>query len=358
MRRLIPGRLASLYFAGAALLLVPAFARAQAQAVEKITFPTFDGVDLQGDWYPSNKTTKAPTALLVHKLGADRKQLTAVAEELQKQDFAVLALDLRGHGASTTVDPNLFWKVPANARAGSMAKSPKTIDFKNFDRSYYPFLINDLAAAKYFLEKKNNARECNVNDLVIVGAEDGATLVALWNMTEWDRRRSTPNPANPFQPKIGEPEGKDIAALVFLSLHTGLGSGNKWLSVATPLHQAFRGDYIKDAAAKQNLREKTGYCLIYGSEDEASAKLAGDVYNTDLNAEKNKLKLTYKVGLKTKLAGADLLGKDDLETEKKVTTYLKDRVFEARKSTAWEERALKDYPVMEVPLKNYGIPSP
>jgi alpha-beta hydrolase superfamily lysophospholipase len=355
MRRLSVGRLASLLFTGLAFTLLPAPARAQNAQPDKITFDTIDGVEIQGDWYPSAKANKAPTALLVHKLGGDRKQLSPLAEKLVDEGFSVLTFDLRGHGASTSVKANTFWGVQANVRGiRQPANNKNSIDVKNFDRSYYGHMVNDLAAAKYFLEKKNNGRECNVNDLVLVGADDGGTLTALWLLTEWDRRRLCAGPMGIMKP--GEPEGKDIAAAVFLSLRPSLGTGAK--SMPVDLRNVFSATQIKDPGAKAALREKTGYCFIFGGEDNSSATLSNSLYTNTLAAEKNKLKLTYRVELKkTKLAGADLLG-NELKTEELVTKYLKDRVFDARKSTAWEERDLKQYPLAEVPAKQYGIPTP
>jgi pimeloyl-ACP methyl ester carboxylesterase len=274
--------------------LLPSLARAQNKP-EEITFDTFDGVKLQGDWYPSDKTTKAPTALLLHKIGGDHKQMAPVAEALQAAGFAVLSFDFRGHGGSTTVTPTDFWKNPKN-QAGILGWKPmqNSIDVKNFRPNYYSYLVNDIASAKYFLEKKNNARECNANDLVVVGAEDGGSLAAIWLYTEWDRRRVSPDPTRPGTMKQGEPEGKDIAAAVFLSLRPTLGNGKQPLQASQALHSAFQGAAIKDPTAKASLQAKVGYCFIYGNEDTASANLSADIYNNVLKADANKLKLTYR----------------------------------------------------------------
>jgi alpha-beta hydrolase superfamily lysophospholipase len=343
MRRLSFGRLAFAFLSGLAVTLLSPTARADS---DKITFESFDKVELQGDWYPSAKTIKAPTALLIHRIGGERKDLAPVAEKLQEAGFAVLTFDLRGHGGSTGVSPVDFWKVPSNVRGirSTDGAKAKTIDHKNFTAQYYTFLINDIAAAKYFLEKQNNARECNVNDLVVVGADDGATLAALWLYTEWDRRRLCPAPMAPGGVKLCDPEGKDIAAAVFLSLRPSLGSGTKTLPVSSYLKSGFTGGVITDADAKQKLREKTGYCFVFGAEDTNSGTLSNDLYNNVLGADKNKLDLTYRVELKkTKLGGAALLGAG-LDVDDLILKYL---------------RALKDYPVMAVPLsERFRIPVP
>jgi len=150
--------------------------------VEKQSFETIDKVSIQCDWYPSSKATKAPTVMLLHKIGGNRKQMASIAEKLQEAGFAVLSFDFRGHGDSNKVDDKAFWKVQANMRGIRTVAGARrdVIDYKNFTPAYYPQLVQDIAAAKFYLEQKNNARECNVNDLVLVGAEDGATLGAVW----------------------------------------------------------------------------------------------------------------------------------------------------------------------------------
>src|SRR5262245_59043376 len=89
---------------------------------EKVHFPTSDGVDLHGVFYPGKATL--PTVLFLHSLGEDSKKRAWVhlAEELHGLGFAVLAFDFRGHGASKDlVEPKLFWKNQENA---SQIKGP------------------------------------------------------------------------------------------------------------------------------------------------------------------------------------------------------------------------------------------
>lgn len=115
MRRMIAGRFTSLFLTGLVLSVLPAVARAENKP-EEITFDTFDGVKLQGDWYPSDKTTKAPTALLIHKIGGDHKQMAPVAEALQAAGFAVLSFDLRGHGGKPDHHADRLLEEPAKRR--------------------------------------------------------------------------------------------------------------------------------------------------------------------------------------------------------------------------------------------------
>src|SRR5437879_3525330 len=99
-----------------AFLLAPLAALAQPPATtpinkDEVKFDSFDGVELHGTFYPASGGTKSPCVLLIHKIGGNRNQAgwEDLAVYLQKKDFAVLSFDLRGHGESLTVNPNLFW---------------------------------------------------------------------------------------------------------------------------------------------------------------------------------------------------------------------------------------------------------
>src|ERR1019366_3265127 len=96
---------ACLCLAGTALCQPVAFAQPPAPVPAKIT--TVDGVKLNATFYGSAKKN-SPVVIMVHPIGDGKNskppEWKALAEYLQKQDFAVITFDLRGHGDSTTVD--------------------------------------------------------------------------------------------------------------------------------------------------------------------------------------------------------------------------------------------------------------
>jgi len=108
MRPLFLSRLAvALPLAG--MLLSPV--QVQAQKMDRVKFETYDGVELHGTFYPSNKGQKAVTVLLLHKINGKSAQdgWDRLAKALQKEDFAVLSFDFRGHGDSTNIaQPKVF----------------------------------------------------------------------------------------------------------------------------------------------------------------------------------------------------------------------------------------------------------
>ena len=121
----------------------------------EITLKTSDGVLIVGDFYPS--TTKR-VALMLHMMPADRKSFIDLAGKLQKDGCAGLAIDLRGHGQSTTMGQNV-------------------IDYQKFSDIDHQHSINDVKSAIDFL------RENNCEDIFLVGASIGANL-ALWALAE------------------------------------------------------------------------------------------------------------------------------------------------------------------------------
>ncbi|MCC7541573.1 MAG: alpha/beta fold hydrolase, partial [Deltaproteobacteria bacterium] len=69
--------------------------------VEDVTFPSNDGLTVHATLHrgPSSDT---PAVVLVHQLGRDRREWDALVERLHAgARLTVLAIDLRGHGAST-----------------------------------------------------------------------------------------------------------------------------------------------------------------------------------------------------------------------------------------------------------------
>src|SRR5262249_8816613 len=166
---------------------------------EKVKFYSVDGVELRGVFYSSMHPTrvgkKAPCVILLHRIGGSSTENNwdNLAHDLQKAGFCVLAFDFRGHGNSTSVDSTTFSKETFNAQSLVKGLDPnkKTISIADFNKGYYPQLINDIAAAKTFLDTRNDAGDCNSGSTILIGAQDGATLGAMWLNAELYRYRVT-----------------------------------------------------------------------------------------------------------------------------------------------------------------------
>jgi pimeloyl-ACP methyl ester carboxylesterase len=120
---------------------------------------------LSAAYYPSKvtKNETTPVVLLVHERERSSKDFeesitelkkVSLAEDLQKQGFVVLAIDYRGHGAST----------------------PR----RTIARAEWPNVVNDLQLAYYCLVDRHNWQELNVAKLGVVALGEGANVAAAW----------------------------------------------------------------------------------------------------------------------------------------------------------------------------------
>jgi pimeloyl-ACP methyl ester carboxylesterase len=87
-RRLVLAGAVAVFACGAACL----------EASETIALRAADGTALSAVWHSPGRP--APAVLLVHMLTRNHSEWDATAEALNVSGFGVLALDLRGHGAS------------------------------------------------------------------------------------------------------------------------------------------------------------------------------------------------------------------------------------------------------------------
>lgn len=70
---------------------------------EQVTFLTYDDAAIVGDYYhPQPAETGAPMVILLHMYRSDRTAWKPLIEPLHQAGFAILAIDMRGHGESAT----------------------------------------------------------------------------------------------------------------------------------------------------------------------------------------------------------------------------------------------------------------
>jgi hypothetical protein len=201
------------------------------------------------------------------------------------------------------------------------------IDYKDFKQSpgYIPYLANDIAAAKVFLDKKNDAGECNTRNLVLLGAETGATLGALWLRSEW-LRHSVQN-AGGLQPMLNkEPEGKKEIAAIWLSPSPYLGNSTV----------DFRG--LLNVPTQTGLKQ-TPMVFAYADGDQSAknvSKSCEAFLKTDKKAPSYKYTAAVEVKGAKKLRGSDLL-KGSLGLGEKLVGYVDD-LSESGRTTDWAEQ--------------------
>jgi len=124
--------------------------------MDKITFKTRDGVTIKGNYFkPLIK--KAPVFLLLHMMPATKESWNDFAAIIQKNGYAALAIDMRGHGESTD-------------------RNGVKLDYKEFKDEEHRNSMNDIASAKEFLARQNGI---DMSRIAIAGASVGANL-AIW----------------------------------------------------------------------------------------------------------------------------------------------------------------------------------
>lgn len=136
----------------------PASAAVPGAGPSKVSVTTEDKLVLSADFYlPRSSKEAAPGVLLVHDAGGSRADLSAFAERLQKTGFAVLALDLRGHGDSRG-ESKPWSELPETER-----------------KRLWAFTLRDLRAGADFLREEKAVHSSNLS---LLGDRAGCTLVA------------------------------------------------------------------------------------------------------------------------------------------------------------------------------------
>jgi pimeloyl-ACP methyl ester carboxylesterase len=300
---------------------------------KRVPFRSGDGVELQGTYYPNPTGKRDACVLLLHNIdmrkggGSHQDGWDHLAEGLQKDGYVVFTFDFRGFGDSKSVDKD-FWdaaKNPHNQILRNARKQPDSIDQKDFPVPYYPVLTNDIAAAKAFLDRKNDAGEANSSNLIVIGAGEGATLGALWMASEWKRKKALAPGGFGMPPVLEQdPEGKDEACAV-------------WLSISPTLATRFVG--VKSWLLEVGRDHKVPMAFVYGAKDEKAGTLAR-TYLTAIKPRKTDKGLDYTgpyAVAGTNLTGSQLLQRS-LDTDKWILDKYLGQVMEKRGSRERKKR--------------------
>jgi hypothetical protein len=312
---------------------------------ERVQFDSYDSVGLKGTFYPGLKGNKSPCAILLHAIGENRQkdgwEELAKALNGPKYGMAVLMFDFRGHGESVDVGPS-FWteRVNLTLKNAKATKNRDKLSYKDFSLlDHYLMLVNDIAAAKHYLDTRNDSSECNSANTIIIGAEQGATLGSLWIDYAWHSPRTIPGILG-VQVPVRQLEGEDVAAAIWLSISQSVGPNqnntrvpvSKW--IGTPPH------------------DKLNMLFLYGDKDTKSAQLSKQLCETVLGVKPGKtIKLTLHKGLETKLAGRELLGKP-LMTQDYILEYVQ-KVLNDRGTKPWVKREVSRTPLQRVNFERF-----
>jgi alpha-beta hydrolase superfamily lysophospholipase len=295
----------------------PDLPRAPSQVVNIVTA---DQVQLTGTFYSGGKDKSGQCVLMLHDLGKNRSEegWVKLAESLQRQGHHVLAIDFRGHGDSTQVT-NAFWTQASNKPLKGNRTGPAAtniIHHADFPADYCLHLIDDIAAARSWLDTRNDLGEVNSSNLVLVGAGEGAALGLLWMTAEAFRRERNGTKIQ------GKPELHKVAGAVWLTPSSTLGPGLARLQMSNAL--------IKAVGQIGRSGERPSIGLLYGGNDAVGGvqtlALAEQVRRTLGNR-------SVRSVANTAAAGMELL-KPDLDTEKQVVASVRE-IFAERELIVW-----------------------
>jgi pimeloyl-ACP methyl ester carboxylesterase len=165
--------------------------------------------------------------------GGSRKDASWVrlAQRLQKDGCAVLTFDFRGCGENRGSEQLLprFWVLfQANkgvllpyVRSGGR-NPPASLDASRFPAAYLPWLVQDIVAARHFVDTLHEEGKVNSHNLVVIAAGEGAGLTAFWLAAECRRQKA----ALGLMAAPGTAESRDIVAVVWIDSQMTLGPLN------------------------------------------------------------------------------------------------------------------------------------
>ena len=207
---------------------------------EAIGLQSSDNVLLKATyWEPLAVGKKVVPIILLHGWDGRRQEFDRLGTRLQGEGHAVLSLDLRGHGGSTSIK-----------RANSITGDP--IDRERFNKDDIERMLLDVQAAKNFLIAKNNEEKLNIEQLCLVGADLGALVALNFAVADWNSP-----PAN------GVKTGQDVKAVVLLS---------------PP--QSLKGISFVPVLSQPVVRGEMSTMILVGSEDTSRLGDAKKLYST------------------------------------------------------------------------------
>lgn len=177
---------------------------AEPPAPEQLDLRTSDGVELAA-WYYAVAGDEKPlgTVILVHDLDGSHKSVEPLATGLQGLGYAVVAPDLRGHGASTKLEAqDASIEAKALRKNDLLAIAASTGGRVREQAS----LRGDLEAVRGWIKRQAEADTLDMKRLCVVGCGGGGTLAALWTLADYS-----------WPPTTSGAQGRQVRGLALIS---------------------------------------------------------------------------------------------------------------------------------------------
>lgn len=275
---------------------------------EKLTLRTDDGVGLGITYFPSPAGRNSVPVVMLHDHKESRAVFNQLARQLQaplnenQPPRAIVTVDLRGHGESTTIQ-NAYGQT-----AEIIADRLRPEDF----RAMY---LQDMEAVRKFLLEKNDAGQLNLNKLTLIGSGMGANVAVYFAARDWS-----------MPPLAARKQGQDVKAMVLASPEWG-----------------YRGLPLNPPLQQPGVREQISIMIVYGEQNSRAKRDAENVHKNlkrfhpepppDLVREEKDL---FMVPLSTRLQGTRLLSDRQFNMSSKLDSFLQTRVGD--QSFPWIQR--------------------
>jgi pimeloyl-ACP methyl ester carboxylesterase len=290
------------------VLAVTVTAHVMGQLPEQVTLTTKDGVQLAATYYEGKADNSTTPVVMLPDHKDAQATFDAVARRMQSpggedkhEPFAVLTVDLRGHGGSTKQE------LPNGTTVELDAAKLRANDFKEM-------VLFDMEAVRRFLVGKNDDGKLNLNKLSIVGVGMGANVATIWTARDW----SVP----PLS--VGK-QGQDVKALVLIS--------PQWKGYNLPIHKSLQHPLV---------RQEVAFMMVYGKNDSGVERDIGrifkqlDRYHPKPTSNTDKPRDLIALSWPTSLQGSRLLGEIGTEAEDKIIDFLVTHV--AQEEYEWSQR--------------------
>ena len=176
------------------------------------TFTTKDGISIAATYWPSGLKQDASVVVFLHGMNGNQLDWGTLPKKLQDEGFAVITVDLRGHGqskggtpAGEAVETKVSKTKPKGSKSSVDAGSLKA-------RDYTAMVALDMEAVKAFIYSEHQQRKLNMNKMAIVGGGLGATVAVNFAAVDWLKKPHTDGPVGGQTPR-----GQDVRALVLLT---------------------------------------------------------------------------------------------------------------------------------------------
>lgn len=299
------------------LVFTSALPRAYAQGDDLTPHPevleTKDNYKIAITYYPSELKEEAAVVVLLHGLSGNQLDWGTLPKQLHDEKYAVITVDLRGHGQSKGGLDDVETK--ANKNKSKTAKGG--LDAANLRaRDFQAMVLLDMEAVKRFIYEENQKKRLNMNRTAFIGAGMGADVALRAAAEDWLKKPHSDGPVGNQTPR-----GQDVRALVLLT-PDGHISG-------LPLPDAIkllRGPDLQVAIM-----------FGVGKKDKLDRNETKKLYDQTVTIEKNKDRM-YLREYNSAGRGTALLGKG-LETELNISNFLEAHLLKI--DSKWRDRETK-----------------